>query len=243
MAAAALAVSLASSQATPVYSQNVVGYATLPAPNSSYYYLLETPFVEGTSNGANEVFGTTGVDGVGTLPDGSEILTWSVAGQDYTTYVFDASYGVNPSGWYDQYYNNATIPILAPGQGFFLAPSAPMNNTYVGTVAVNISASKNQNLPNSSYYYLVGSLVPFSGPVNGVSSVNLTGLPDGSEMLQWSVASQSYTTEVYDSSYGADANNWYDQYYNNIATPSINVGDGFFVAPAAPYVWSQTLNP
>jgi len=205
--------------------------------------LLETPFVEGVSNGANEVFGTTGVDGIGSLPDGSEILTWNVASQSYQTYVFDASLGIDASGWYDTFDNPVSIPIIQPGQGFFLLPAAAMNNTYVGTVAVNISASKNQNLPNSGYLYLVGSLVPFSGPVSGVSSVNLTGLPDGSELLQWTVASQSYVTSVYDDSLGIDANNWYDTFDNPISTPSINVGDGFFILPAGAYVWSQTLNP
>ncbi len=243
MAAAALAVSLASSQATPVYSQNVVGYATLPAPNANIYYFLETPFVEGVSNGANEVFGTTGVDGVGTLPDSSEILTWDVVNQVYDTYVFDASVQIDASGWYDTLYNPVSIPILQPGQGFLLLPSAAMNNTYVGQVAVNIAASKNQNLPNANIYYSVGSLIPFSGPVNGVSSVNLTGLPDSSEILQWNVASQTYITEVYDSSVQIDANNWYDTLYNPIATPRINVGEGFLVLPSEPYVWSQTLNP
>jgi hypothetical protein len=245
MAAAALAVSLASSQATPVYSQNVVGYATLPTPNPGTYYLLEVPFVEGVSNGANEVFGTDGAtSGLG-LPDGTLIETWDFTHQTFVTAVYDTTVGSNPTGWY--LYDDTTpgpIPVITPGQGYFVSPAAPVTHTFVGTVAVNIGASKNLNLTSPGAYYLVGAVIPFAGPVDSASGVNLTGLPDGSLVETWDTTHQTYVTAVYDTTVGSNPANWY--LYDDTTPgpdPSIIVGQGFFVSPAAPYVWSETLTP
>ncbi len=245
MAAAALAVSLASSQATPVYSQNVVGYANLPMPTAYDYYLLACPFVEGVSNGANEVFGTDGsTSGLG-LPDGSEILTWNVGSQQYSTAVYDTGVGSNPSGWY--LYDDNTpgpIPILAPGQGYFVLPTASIANTFVGTVAVNIGASKNVNLGTGYIYYLVGATIPYTGTIDSPQGVNLAGLPDGTEVLTWNAGSQQYSTAVYDTGVGTNPTNWY-LYDDNTPgpDPNITVGQGFFVLPTGAYVWSETLSP
>jgi hypothetical protein len=66
-AVALLAAGIASSRADgTVYSQNIVGYASVSTPgNGASYFLMTCPFVIGQSNGLNEVFGTN------TLPDTS----------------------------------------------------------------------------------------------------------------------------------------------------------------------------
>ena len=76
-AAALLAAGITSTQAQPVYSQNVVGYASVATPGAGVNYLITVPFAIGVSNGANEIWPLIG--GNPTLPDGSTILIWNSA--------------------------------------------------------------------------------------------------------------------------------------------------------------------
>jgi hypothetical protein len=247
-AAALLAAGIVSSQAQPVYSQNIVGYASVATPNSGTYYLMTVPFVVGTSNGANEVFGST-------LPSGTTLLTWDPATQSYASYIYDTS---NPSAlpapvpvWY--YGDDATpaiIPKLPVGAGFFLVPNGPVTNTFAGTVAVNVGTSNKMTLPNSGTYYLISSVVPYAGAVtNGNDSgggANLNNLPSGTTVLLWDAATQSYASYIYDTSnpsaLPAPVPVWY---YGDDATPApvptLSVGDGFFIVPNGAYVWTTGL--
>ena len=91
IAAAALAAGLVSSQAQ-VYSQNVVGYANVPAPVGNANYLLTVPFVIGQSNGANEIWPLMSDNVTPTIPDGSFISIWN--GLSYDTYESDSGSSV-----------------------------------------------------------------------------------------------------------------------------------------------------
>jgi hypothetical protein len=234
IAAAALAGSVISSNAQ-VYSQNVVGYANLPTAGSGTY-LLTVPFVVGSSNGANEVWPLSG--GNPTIPDGSQLLIWN--GTGYTTYLSDS--GNPPYLWDDNGGNPLSFsPRVPVGQGFFLIPAGNTTNTFAGAVAVNVGTSNRVALVGSSTY-LVAAAVPYGGAVTngnvttGAGGINLSsanGLPDGSQLLIWT--GTGYTTYLSDS---GSPSYWDDNGGNPIAAPpSVAVGQGFFLIPAATFTW------
>ena len=240
-AAALLAAVFASTtQAQPVYSQNIVGYASVPTPTAFANYLITVPFTIGVSNGANEVWPLIS-PGNPSIPDGSAILIWT--GTTYTTYLSDSG---SPTLWDNNGGTPLTFsPTLPVGQGFFLSPAAAhVTNVFAGTVAVNVGTSNKMSLPNAFANYLVAPVVPYAGAVtNGNSSTggpNLSingGLPDGSALLIWT--GTTYTTYLSDS---GSPSLW----DNNGGTPipqppTISVGQGFFISPAAPFTWTVGL--
>jgi hypothetical protein len=240
-AAALLAAGITSSQAQ-VYSQNIVGYASIPTPQAGKNYLITIPFAVGVSNGANEIWPVVG--GVPTLPDFSQILVWN--GTGYTTYQADSA---SPLGWDDNGGNPLTFaPKLPVGQGFFLNPfTAHVTNTFAGTVAVNVGTSNQMVLQSGGKNYLVGCPVPYAGAVtNGDSTTkaggpglsSLNGLPDFSQLLIWT--GSGYTTYQSDS---GSPSLWDDNGGNPIPQPpSISVGQGFFLMPfTGPYTWTVGL--
>jgi hypothetical protein len=249
IAAAAFAASVISSQAQ-VYSQNVVGYANIPTPGAGKEYLISVPFSIGSSNGANEVFGTS-------LPAGTSLLLWN--GTGFNTVVYD---NTDPLGlgtavdWYNATESAAvTIPTLPVGQGFFIIPAAPTTNLFAGTVSANVGTSNNLVLANPGKEYLVASTVPYAGAVtngnNSTGGPNLNNLPAGTSLLFWTGA--GYTTVVYDNTdplgLGAAAPNWYNgtesaAYVDPSSggnVPTISVAQGFFIIPAAAYTWITGL--
>jgi len=242
-AAALLAAGITSTQAQPVYSQNVVGYASVATPSPGVNYLITIPFAIGVSNGANEVWPVTG--GNPTLPDGSTVLIWNSANSSYATFYSDSQ--GSASGWDDI---NGPIPYspkLPVGQGFFLSPATPYTNTFAGTVAVNVGTSNKMSLPSPGVNYLVGCPVPYAGAltngngVTGAGGPNLTlagGFPDGSTILIWNSANSSYTT-YYSDSFSSSG---YDDVNGPIPVPpAISVGQGFFISPATPFIWTVGL--
>jgi hypothetical protein len=243
IAASALAASVISSQAG-VYSQNVVGYANSAATSSTTYF-IDIPFLEGVSNGANEIWPLNEPSGTPTLPDGSSLLIWN--GSGYTGYLSDSG---SPSLWDDSGGNPLTYsPILPVGQGMFLIPAGNVTNTFAGTVAVNVGTSNSVTLI-SSVTYALGCVVPYAGyvtngnPVTGAGGPNLwnppgapNGIPDGSSLLEWN--GTGYTGYLSDS---GSASFWDDSGGNPLAAPpSISVGQGFFLVPAATFKWTVGL--
>ena len=236
MAAAALAAGIITSQAQPVYSQNIVGYVNTVTPNGGTY-LIAVPFTIGVSNGANEVWPLVG--GLPSIPDFSTLLIWNGAG--YTAYQSDSG---SPSLWDDN--NGSSIPnapLLPVGKGFFLIPSASTTNLFMGTVAVSVGTSNSMVLPNGGTY-LVASEVPYGGAVtNGTSSggglalSSLNGLPDFSTILIWT--GSGYT--AYQSDSGSPSL-WDDNNGSAIpAPPTVGVGQGFFIMPSANFTWKVGL--
>jgi len=241
LAGAALAISLAASQAAPVYSQNVVGYANVPMVNNTTY-LLTIPFTIGSSNGANEIWPLSG--GNPTIPDSSSLLVWNGAG--YTGYLSDSQ---NPPYLWDDSGGNplSYSPVIPVGQGFFLIPAGNVTSTFAGSVAVPIGGNKAVALLNN-VTYLIASYVPYAGAVSAGNSagggLNLsgpgTGLPDSSSLLIWN--GSGYT------GYLSDAENppayWDDSGGNPLATaPSVSVAEGFFLIPGGNFTWTVGLTP
>jgi len=207
-AAALLAVGVVSTQAQPVYSQNVVGYATLQLPGGAYT-MMTVPFAVGVSNGANEVFGTN-------LHAQTTVLIYSTATnniplsnvgqnlgqngnlpvppQSYVTYFYDpqfVSQGYGP-WWTDSGYgNNMPVPSLPVGQAFFILPSGAFTNTFAGTVAVQVGATNSMALPGGAYT-LVGSAIPFGGDITVPTGGYITNtLPAQSTILVYSTATNN----------------------------------------------------
>src|ERR1035437_3613111 len=107
IAAAALAAGIITSQAQPVYSQNIVGYVNVPAAVG--FTAMDNPLNNNGNNSATNLFNaTSGAN------DGSIILQW--AGTHYTQVVFDSS---KVTGFTDVATGSQTLPppILAPGTG------------------------------------------------------------------------------------------------------------------------------
>jgi hypothetical protein len=243
-AAALLAAGITSTQAQPVYSQNVVGYASVATPSVGVNYMISIPFAIGVSNGANEIWPLA--NGQPTIPDGSALLIWNPTTVSFTTYFSDSQ---SPSLWDDNGGNPLTqAPVLPVGQGFFLNPAGPnVTNVFAGTVAVNVGTSNKMTLANVGVNYLVGCVVPYAGYVtngnNSTGGPNLSsngGLPDGSSLLIWNPATFSFTTYFSDSQ---SPSLWDDNGGNPIAAPpSITVGQGFFISPASPnFIWTVGL--
>jgi len=241
IAAAALAASVISSEAQ-VYSQNIVGYANVVNPVGGKNYFMSVPFTVGVSNGANEVFGSS-------LPSGTYLNKWNGTGFD--TYIYDTS---DPAGlgtsvvWYQSDdFTPATVPTLPVGQAFVLVPSAPITNSFVGTIAVTVGTSNNLVLPTGGKNYFVGSTVPYAGAVtNGTVSgggPNLNNLPSGTYLNKWN--GSGFTTYIYDTSDPAGLGTsvvWYaSDDFTPVAAPTINVGDGFVLVPAGTYTWTTGL--
>jgi hypothetical protein len=241
IAASALAASIISSQAG-VYSQNVVGYANVPAV-SGKNTMMACQFKVGVSNGVNEVFGES-------LPPSSEVLTYSAG--TYNIALFDNTQGAGQPEWYqsDDATPLAPLPTLPPGQGFFLIAQGAYTATFAGAIAVNVGTSNNMVLV-SGKNNLVASAVPYAGAVtNGNSSTggpNLNNLPPSSELLFYTPS--GYVIALFDNTQGAGQPNWYQSDdatpYVDAATggnvPTIAVGQGFFIIPQGPYTWTTGL--
>jgi hypothetical protein len=241
-AAALLSAGFISTQAQ-VYSQNVVGYANVSTP-AGPNYMITVPFAIGASNGANEIWPLIS-PGVPSLPDFSEILIWNPSTVSYTAYYSDSG---SSTLWDDGSFNqNAPAPILPVGKGFFLIPSANVTNVFAGTIAVNVGTS-NATAFATGPNYLVGCPVPYAGAVtNGdpttfAGGPNLSingGLPDYSEILLWNPATVSYTAYYSDS---GSSTLWDDGSFNqNVALPTLNVGQAFFLIPSANFTWKVGL--
>jgi hypothetical protein len=240
-AAALLAAGIVSTQAQPVYSQNVVGYANVTTGGGTF--LLTVPFAIGQSNGANEIWPLMSDNVTPTIPDGSTLLIWT--GTKYVAYVSDSG---SPTLW--DMFDGATptnAPILKVGQGFFLTPSAATTNVFAGTIAVNVGTSNLTTLAGGTF--LVAPAVPYGGSVTngnlttGAGGPNLwspdgvQGLPDGSTMLVWT--GTKYTAYVSDSG----SPTYWDMFDGATPTnaPVINVGQGFFITPSASFAWRVGL--
>ena len=230
-AVALLAAGIVSSQAQPVYSQNVVGYATVSVPAS--FTLMTTPFQIGVSNGANEIFGTS-------LPDTTQIYIWDQLHGKFIIDFYDTGGGFNTNPWLMS--DDATPtnpPVLAAGKGFFLFPPSPLTNTFAGVVGVNVGATNNMAL--AAAFNLVGSVIPASGALTN-ATINLVGLPDTTQIYMWDQQHGKYIIDFYDTGGGFNTNPWLmsdDSTPTN--TPTITVGQGMFIFPPSTYTWAQTL--
>jgi len=181
------------------------------------------------------------------------LLIWNGSGYNITIYDNSNPQGT-PAGATNYWYQSddftfATIPTLPTGQGFFLIPASPLTNTFAGAVSVNVGTSNNMALPNPGQDYLVASVVPYAGALtNGTTSTggpDLNNLVAGTQVLLWN--GSGYTIYIYDNSnpQGTPAgatNYWYQSDdFTFSPVPTVSVGQGFFIIPAAAYTWTTGL--
>jgi hypothetical protein len=236
MAGAALALSLATSQAQ-VYSANMVGYVQTLIPGSSALTLMANPLSQGT-NGLTQIM--TGLQG------SESVLIWN--GHGYYNYFYEG-FGVGTSlgylsDWVDASYDgthlNSTnipssqydssdnvywtqVPVLAPGQGFFLSnPNGLETNVFYGAVV----STNNTTLRGNSALTMVGSAIPVFGNLGTNVDLNLTNALAGNEsLLVWN--GHGYYNYFYEGAgVGTDLgyqSDWIDASYDGTHLNSTNI--------------------
>ena len=113
------------------------------------------------------------------------------------------------------------------------------------TYSQNIVGYVNQKLVGNQYNMIANPLTSGANTAdlvfNGSGNPAFTGyMPDGTTLLVWNGA--SFDAYTYDTSVGADDNNWYNGDESDTApTPVIGVGEGFFVRPTSSWTWTETL--
>jgi hypothetical protein len=264
IAAATLAAGVIAAQAdSPVYSQNIVGYANLTVPVGGYA-LLSSPFDASDSTGATNnsalyVFPNVTADpsnGGGPL-DGSELMMYNGAG--YDTYYFDSNTNDTTTGFTDSNGNQKAAPILAAGKGFYFNnQSATTNITVVGTVrgATSTGVFYTNTIGTTSMFYLVGSPIPVAGDLQtNMGLLNYTSDPangggplDGTEIqIPIYTAGQAnisgYQNYYFDSNTNDTTTGFTDSNGNPLPAPKIKVGQGFFISnqTGGNYPWVQNI--
>jgi hypothetical protein len=235
LAAAALAVSLATSMAQ-VYSANIVGYANVAAPSG--FTMMVNPLSAGVSNGVD-----TEVINPSQLQNGNTFYFWNPSTFNYN----QAYYTLNGDGlgdnWFDPNNGFAVIPTptIPPGKGFFYQNVGTSNYfTFVGSVTP--SPGTTNTLPLPSGYNLVGSMLPIAGPVDG-SAISLY-VADGNTLYIWNPGTFNYNQAYYTLNGDGLGDNWFDP--NNgfavIPSPQVTIGQGFFYQNVgSSNAWSQTI--
>jgi hypothetical protein len=211
IAAAALAATVISTEAQPVFSQNVVGYAQVVLHGNGQFSLIANPFDDGNGNYLTNLVTST-------LPKQSQVLVWNPA-VGYTTILKGGTPAAFPAGTTNQ---------LPPGTGFFVRNGSPgggapdLTNTFVGSVIVPSAGSATNAEPVG--FTLQGSTIPYGGNIADAGQAggdtNLdygSPLTKQSQLLTWD-PTVGFTTVLK----GGSPATW-------ASTVSISVGQGFFV--------------
>lgn len=167
MAAAALAAGLVTSNAQ-VYSQNVVGYVSLPLTNGVLTLIAPALDLDGTgkNNTISTVFSTNGVT------PGDVVYVFTGSGYDTISYAL-AGRGYATNGWYLGSTLTNNYPIN-PGEAVFYAPQANETNVQVGNVLLGTNVVNAYFPIAANQVNLVSSVIPLSGGVTTVLGYNPT---------------------------------------------------------------------
>jgi hypothetical protein len=217
LGAAALAAGILSSQAQNVYSQNVVGYVQVTAA-ANQFILVANPLTTG-----NDVISNV----LQSLPSSTEAQIWN--GSGFTTVTYS---GVSHSWKIGAVVTN-TLP-LPVGAGFFLYnATAPITNTFVGSVVPNVGASVTNTL-TGGVLTAVGEKVPFSDTVTNASDVNLL-VPSATTLQEWNPGPGNFTLFTY----SGVSHAW--KIGSTVTNPVVSAAEAFFITPAGTTNWVQTL--
>jgi len=222
LAAAALAVGIASSSAQGVYSQNVVGYINLTL-----------------SEGFNMVSGQLDADGTGTnntissifstnLPAGSAVYVWN--GTGFTISGFTAGKGGGAATW-DSF---GTTP-LNPGIGCFVSIPAGAYGGATGTVTLvgNVlqGAVVNRAIPSGGGFAIIGSQVPVAGGMQ--TTLNYT--PSIGDACYFYNPGAPFGIYSFGAVKGGSGGAW------GPSEPQIAVGQGFWFFSATGAGWTNNF--
>ncbi len=201
-----------------VYSQNVVGYVTVPLVNG--YNLI-----------ANQL-DVDGIDNVETVfpnvPDGTQLTQWDPVGQGFTQPV--QFYAAGP-GWFDGSLNPATNVVTPTNGSFFLynASGSATTVTMVGNVVQGTST-----LPVGSAYSFQAIVAPVSQDLD----TNNFPAQDGMQYTTFDPVGQGYTQPI---QFYAAGPGWFDGSFNQ-QTPTPAVGSGFVIYnPGSAVSWSYSF--
>jgi hypothetical protein len=211
IAAAALVAGVVSSEAQ-VYSANIVGYANVVVPKTTFT-LLSNPLNDGTN---------TADDVMAALPTKSTLQLWN--GTGFTIYTKSSSGFTTNSV--------AVNPAIPVGSGFFVSSASLFTNTFVGTVVPGPGGNISTNVLPKTSLVLLGSILPVSGFFDdvGTNTFNLAAtLPTKSTVQLWNGASFTLYTK---SSTGFTTN-------SVAVNPAYSIGQGFFISSASATNWIQ----
>jgi hypothetical protein len=212
LSAALVAAGIAAADAQQVYSVNAVGYVNVTLVPG--YNLLNNPL-----NGTNNIVSTV----IPTVPDGTSLLTWNSAAQDFN------QADVYIGGWADGDGNPSTR-VLSPGQAFFLQNNSGANSTITFVGEVPQGNLTNRVSQNFGFY---GSQVPQTA---GLTALGFPG-SSGMSFYPWNKAIQDYGQSY---SYAGGA--WFDG-DGNPSDPIVAVAEGFLIAnPNAAADWTRTFS-
>jgi hypothetical protein len=231
-AAAALAAGIMSSQAQ-VYSQNIVGYVNIPETAGGFS--LESLPLDADGTQTNDTFAS--VFPAPTLGDNVYLFNLNSGQYDLYQYTTKNVSHVSTTAWFAPSGSIANTNKIYPGQAYFYNAAANETNTYVGSVLSG--ALTNNFVPAANGFSLVSSLVPIGG---GLTSV-LNYQPNvGDNVYLFNVTSGQYDLYQYTTKNVSHVPTtaWFNP--SGVASePVINVGQGFWLNPAATTTWSQTF--
>jgi hypothetical protein len=212
LSVAIVAAGIAAADAQQVYSVNAVGYVNVSIVPG--YNLLNNP-LDGTNNMVSTI--------IPTAPDGTSLLTWNAAAQDFN------QADVYLGGWANGDGDPSTR-VLAPGQGFFLQNNSGANATITFVGEVSQGHLTNRISSNFGFY---GSQVPQSGTL---SSLGFPGC-EGMSVYPWKPVLQDYgQSYIYIGGAWADGD-------GNPADPVIGVAEGFLLSNPCPTIsWTRTFS-
>jgi len=208
LTAALVAAGAATSMAQNVYSVNAVGYANVTVPSG--FSMIACPFEQ-----------TSGDYSLNTLMPPGNIVPQDSAVYRFVNGTFLPPFGYDQTDGWDPGANPqyANLPL---GEGaFFLNPSAPFTQTFVGQVKQSVGSAPIQN-PVPGGFSIRSSMVPQAGTLN---SIELFGVPQDSSLYHFNSAA---SPQRYDPTASYDTTDKWDPDY------SINIGEAFFIlSPSA----------
>jgi hypothetical protein len=224
-AAAAFALSLAASQATPVFSANVVGYVNTPLTANTLTVVSPCLDVDGT--GLNNLI--TNVFPNPTIGDVAYVFNG--AGYDNLNYI--GGRGAPFTGWSLNNVNVGGTYKLNPGVSVFYLPVATETNTQVGIVLQSATLT-NSYVAAANGISLVGSMAPLAG---GVTTVLQYAPTIGDVIYIYNGA--GYDNYNYIGGRGAPFTGWS---LNNVEVePVIPLAGGFWLQPVSSTPWVQNF--
>ena len=230
MAAAALAAGIITSQAQPVYSQNIVGYVNIPLVAGQLQVVA--PALDADGTGTNSTITT--VFGTNNVSIGDVIFAFNGVGYDVLNYKTVGHGATAVTGWYLGSALDNSYP-LNPGEAVFYSSAANETNTQVGVVL------QGTNLPNA---YIAGaggiSLVSSVVPLAGGLTTQLGYNPSIGDVV-FSYNGLGYDVYNYKTvGHGATAvTGWY--LGSTLAEPQIPIGGGVWLQPATSTQWVESF--
>jgi hypothetical protein len=226
LSAAALVAGIATSQAQ-VYSQNVVGYATLTLSPGNIQMMSPALDVDGTgTNGTiQSVLGTN-------CAIGTTLYVFNGTGYDILIYKAVGHPAVDE--WTLGGVADTTYP-LNVGEGFWILDPSDTSVTVVGDVLQGTLT--NGYVASSGNISIVSDQVPLSGGLTSVLGYTPT---IGDTAYLYDLASSGYDIYIYKAVGHPAVDEWTLGGVSN--EPQISVGQGFWLQPAAATPsWNQTF--